>query len=108
MRAVSRVVVLLVFTGKEAEATLQMLDQTLPTLMPADIRNNPRFQSAVLAELIEAVGEEYGEAVEGGKLVNLVEYQDAVGYLQGVRMTPSPREFVSGFCASAYELERGL
>ncbi len=108
MRAISCVVGLLVFAGKDVAAALRTLDQTLPTLIPADIRNNPRFQSAVLAELIAAVGKDYGEAVEGGKLVNLVEYQDGVGCLQGVRMTPSHRQLVLGFCASPYEWERGL
>jgi hypothetical protein len=104
----SRVVGLLVFAGKDIATTLQTLDQTLPTLIPADIRNKPRFHSAVLAELIAAVGKDYGEAVEGGKLVDLVAYQDAVGCLQRVRMTSSHRQLVSGFCVSPYEVERGL
>jgi hypothetical protein len=100
MRGMSRVVGLLVFAGNAIAAALQALDSTLPTLIPVDIRNNPRFQSVVLAELLEAV--------EGGKLVNLGEYQDGVGCLQGVRMTPSHRQLVLAFCATPYELERGL
>jgi len=71
--------------GTEAEAVFQLLDHTLQAVLPAEIRNSLQFRSAVLAHLIEEVGEEYGEAVEDGKVINVAEYQDAFGFLQRVR-----------------------
>jgi hypothetical protein len=68
--------------GKEVESAFRVPDQALEALIPADVRKAPSFWAAVLAHLIEEVGEEYGEAVQDGKLVNLPEYQDAFGFLQ--------------------------
>ena len=71
---------------KDVEMALESLDQALRTLIPADVRNTLSFQSAVLAALVGEVGEDYGQAVQAGKLINLVEYQDAFGFLQRVRV----------------------
>jgi hypothetical protein len=44
----------------------------------------------VLATLLEAIAEEYAEAVQDGKVVNLAEYQDAFGFLQRARALYEP------------------
>lgn len=46
---------------------------------------DPTFVAQVTAELLEAVTDEYAEAVQEGRLQNLEEYQDAYGFLQVAR-----------------------
>jgi hypothetical protein len=73
-----------VYASHVREAT-RLLDQVGTILIPAEIRTTSAFQAAVLAHLLEEVAEEYDEAVEEGKVVNLPEYQDAFGFLQRAR-----------------------
>ncbi len=55
------------------------------------------FAAQVVAELLRAVGEEYAEAVQGGRLANLEEYQDAYGFLQVAReLFGTVREAIRG------------
>ena len=61
------------------------LDHGSRTVIPADIRDSAQFRSAVVIHLIEAIEEEYDEAVDDGKVVNVAEYQDAFGFLQRVQ-----------------------
>lgn len=68
--------------GSEVETAFHTLDRILDTVIPADVRKSRRFQLAIPARLLHEVGEEYGKAVQAGKLVNLPEYQDAFGFLQ--------------------------
>lgn len=45
------------------------------------LTSDPTFQGEVIHGLLEGVEEEYAEAVSEGKIVELVEYQDALGFL---------------------------
>ncbi|HBY92973.1 MAG TPA: hypothetical protein DEP84_03255 [Chloroflexi bacterium] len=47
--------------------------------------NDARFQGEVIRGLLEGVEEEYAEAVTDGKIGELVEYQDALGFLTAAR-----------------------
>lgn len=71
--------------GKAVDGVFKHLDHSLQTVIPADIRESARFRSAVVIHLIDTIEEEYDEAVDDGKVVNVAEYQDAFGFLQRVR-----------------------
>ena len=75
---------------------MQTLDRIIATVIPADVLKSRRFRMAVLARLLREVGEEYGEAVQAGKVVNLAEYQDAFGFLQRAKalMETLPDQFL--------------
>ena len=63
----------------------ERLDQALRALVPAQVLADTSFRALVLLEMLEAVREEYGEAVEGGKVVSPEEYQDAYGFFVRAR-----------------------
>jgi hypothetical protein len=71
--------------GKAVDGVFKHLDHSLRTVISADIRDSAQFRSAVVIHLVEAIEEEYDEAVDDGKVVNVAEYQDAFGFLQRVR-----------------------
>lgn len=55
----------------------------IPALVTGTARvGEVRYQASVVATLVEVIADEYGEAVEGGQLTNLLEYQDAYAFLQ--------------------------
>ena len=64
------------------QETFVLLDRALEILVSPNVREEVAFQGEVLSRLLKKIGEEYGEAVEGGKVINLPEYQDAFGFLQ--------------------------
>lgn len=72
-------------TGPE---TAQLYDEVIKwtdaarLTIPAQLRDDPRFGLAVVAEIAEVSVEEYGEAITAGKIDNFVEYHDASGYLR--------------------------
>ncbi|MEW6422348.1 MAG: hypothetical protein AB1511_11580, partial [Deinococcota bacterium] len=44
-------------------------------------RNDPKFAAQVIAQILENAEHEYEEGVQGGKVTNLAEYQDAIFYV---------------------------
>lgn len=62
------------------DAVYALLDEGVQAAVPADLLITPLFQARVLKALLNAGAEEYGEAVKGGKIVRVVEYQDAYGF----------------------------
>jgi hypothetical protein len=76
--------------SRQVDAATQLLDQTAGTLIPAETRRAPAFQAGVLIALLDEIAEEYEEAVQDGKVVNLAEYQDAFGFLQRARALHEP------------------
>ncbi len=67
----------------------------------------PAFQGQVVRELLETVEEEYVEAVEGGNLTKLEEYQDSFGFFQVARQlyTPIAPAVRAGEAKAADEVE---
>lgn len=63
-------------------AAEKALEQALAVLVTESALSDPAFRAAVTAGLLEAVAEEYSEAVAGGQVREIVEYQDAWGFLQ--------------------------
>jgi hypothetical protein len=76
--------------AQQVEATSQLLDQAAGALIPAETRRTPAFHAGVLSALLDEIAEEYAEAVQDGKVVNLAEYQDAFGFLQRARALREP------------------
>lgn len=58
----------------------ERLDEAVRALVPAGVLDSAAFRATVLLELLAAVGEEYGEAVEGERVGSAEEYQDAYGF----------------------------
>lgn len=64
------------------EKALTAAQQAIEALVGTEVLEEPAFRAAVVAELLEGVEEEYGEAIEEGRIIELEEYQDAWGFLQ--------------------------
>lgn len=63
-----------------AKGELEPLYAKAEAAIAALAPRGPVDQAAVLKALLEIAGHEYGVGVEGGKVVNPVEYQDAYGF----------------------------
>jgi inorganic triphosphatase YgiF len=74
----------------QVETASELVDQAAGALISAETRHAPAFQAGVLSALLEEIAEEYAEAVQDGKVVNLAEYQDAFGFLQRARALHEP------------------
>ncbi|GGL14401.1 hypothetical protein [Deinococcus radiotolerans] len=55
------------------------VDAALATL--GATRSDPKFAAQVIAQILENAEHEYEEGVQGGKVTNLAEYQDAIYYI---------------------------
>jgi hypothetical protein len=64
----------------EAHKIGRMLDAAVAEVVPKETRMDVKFRAQVLNELLRGVEEEYKEAVSGGKIQAMVEYQDAQGF----------------------------
>jgi len=58
------------------------LDRAFTAGLPARVRYTPAFLVEVAARTLRAAAAEYGAAIEGGRIVNVVEYQDGRGFLR--------------------------
>jgi hypothetical protein len=70
----------------QAQKVNGLLDQTVEKVVPIENRNNNNnnntaFNLIVVADLLPIVESEYKEAVENGTLKEIVEYQDAQGFV---------------------------
>jgi hypothetical protein len=65
----------------EAWAALQPKLRGAQGAVPPALRNSPRFMLEHLAMIAFDVASDYGESVERGRIVNVVEYHDSMGYL---------------------------
>ncbi|MFQ5658210.1 MAG: hypothetical protein ACE5G5_11760, partial [Candidatus Methylomirabilales bacterium] len=59
-----------------------VLDQALNMLIPPNILAEAGFQVAIISHLSQTASHEYHEGVRDGRVVALVEYQDAYGFVQ--------------------------
>lgn len=67
---------------KQLQEVQGRIDQALASV-PAEKRASAPFVGAVAVELLDVAAEEYANAFdEEGKLVNVVEYQDSMGFVQ--------------------------
>ena len=72
--------------------------------------DDPAFRAAVLRELLEAVEEEYAEAVEGERIADMEEYQDSWGFFRlGQQFYSSIAQDVeAGSAEAAHEIEEKM
>ncbi len=61
---------------KAALERIRTAEQTLAGPATSD----PGFRGSVIIELLEGVEEEYAEAASGGRITQIIEYQDAMGF----------------------------
>jgi hypothetical protein len=65
----------------ETEKIDNMLDQAdSEVIAPVNERTDTKFNANVIISLVSHAAEEYGEGVKDGKIVSMVEYQDAQGF----------------------------
>jgi hypothetical protein len=57
------------------------LDDAVLAVVPKDLQSSAAFQGRVIAALLDSAADEYEEAVKSGKIVQIVEYQDAFGFV---------------------------
>lgn len=67
--------------AKQRDAVLARIDQALASV-PAEKRQSPGFVTETALALLETAADEYEAAFEDGKIVNVVEYQDSLGFLR--------------------------
>jgi hypothetical protein len=58
-----------------------LLNQTLQQVIPIGTADNGTFRLGVVADLLSIAGVEYGEAVENGTIMEIVEYQDGQAFV---------------------------
>ena len=61
------------------------MDDAVARVVPAPVRSEPAFHITVIRELLSEIVEEYDEAWKDGTIVQVVEYQDAYGFLVRAR-----------------------
>jgi hypothetical protein len=74
--------------AKEVEAQLGTVGAALDravAFVPAEARRDPAFAMPVVVGLLRTAADEYGEAVEGKRVVNVAEYQDSLGFVREAR-----------------------
>ncbi len=65
----------------EADRTLELLDQAYSKVIPEAQKNDVKFNARTVIGLVTQATEEYGEGVKDGKIVQVVEYQDAQAFV---------------------------
>jgi hypothetical protein len=72
----------------QAQIVNGLLNQTSEKVIPTETRNNNNntaFNLMVIADLLSIAGSEYKEAVDNGTIKEIVEYQDAQGFVSRAR-----------------------
>lgn len=72
---------------KQVAEINSMLDQAKESAIGATERNDPKFNAAVMMSVLETAEHEYEEAVADGKIMEMVEYQDATGFISRAEAT---------------------
>ena len=65
----------------QAQKINRLVNQTVKQVVPVQTVDNSTFGLAVVADLLSIASEEYGEAVENGKIKEIVEYQDGQAFV---------------------------
>ncbi len=69
----------------QAQKINGLVNQTVKQVVPVETGNNSTFGLSVVADLLSIASEEYGEAVENGKIKEIVEYQDGQAFVSRAR-----------------------
>ena len=65
----------------QAQKINGLVNQTVEQIVPVESANNSTFGLAVVADLLSIASAEYGEAIENGKIKEIVEYQDGQAFV---------------------------
>ena len=65
----------------QAQKINGLVNQTVKQVVPVETGNNSTFSLAVVADLLSIASAEYGEAIENGKIKEIVEYQDGQAFV---------------------------
>lgn len=65
----------------QAQKINGLVNQTVEQVVPVETANNSTFGLAVVADLLSIASAEYGEAIENGKIKEIVEYQDGQAFV---------------------------
>ncbi|HZB16599.1 MAG TPA: hypothetical protein VE445_05470 [Nitrososphaeraceae archaeon] len=65
----------------QAQKINRLVNQTVKQVVPVETANNSTFGLAVVADLLSIASAEYGEAIENGKIKEIVEYQDGQAFV---------------------------
>jgi hypothetical protein len=69
----------------QAQKINRLVNQTVKQVVPVETGNNSTFGLAVVADLLSIASVEYGEAIENGKIKEIVEYQDGQAFVSRAR-----------------------
>ena len=69
----------------QAQKINRLVNQTVKQVVPVETANNSTFGLAVVADLLSIASAEYGEAIENGKIKEIVEYQDGQAFVSRAR-----------------------
>jgi len=70
--------------------------------VPVALRNNPRFMLEHVALMVIDVASDYGESIERGRIVNVVEYHDSSGFLSYAAQTAARERAKGGLAQSSW------
>lgn len=65
----------------------KMLDDARASVLGQTERSDPKFNAMVIISLLETAEHEYEEGVQGGKVVQMIEYQDATAFIARAEAT---------------------
>jgi hypothetical protein len=67
--------------NKQAQSSIELSNKVIKTVIPAKILNNTNHNITVIQDLLNTSKEEYGEGVQNGKIVKILEYQDGIAFM---------------------------
>jgi hypothetical protein len=76
--------------------------------IPAALRDSPRFMFGHVAMMVYDVASDYGESIERGRIVNVVEYHDSMGFLLYAAQTAAEQRATGRAAAEWAEAEQVL
>ncbi|HZB99704.1 MAG TPA: hypothetical protein VE226_06785 [Nitrososphaeraceae archaeon] len=65
----------------QAQKINRLVNQTVKQVVPVETVDNSTFGLSVVADLLSIASAEYGEAIENGKIKEIVEYQDGQAFV---------------------------
>ena len=86
-----------------AWASLQPKLAAAKAAVPPAMRDSPRFMLNHVAMMAYDVAGDYGESIERGRIVNIVEYHDSMGFLMYAAATAAAQRTRGGPAAPAWQ-----
>jgi hypothetical protein len=68
--------------GEQARNSIALSNQVISTVIPVETLNNTDHNITIIQDLLTTAAEEYGEGVQDGQIVMMLEYQDGSAFIQ--------------------------